>query len=144
MSTLSKAYQNAINKMEDKVNEACKKAKEHGRIDVIYSTYEFDQYDTPIDNLDDVPLKGKVKFVDADALKEGNFFDFMYVDNPEDNPYKPFVSKVMDSPTWLEIAVLANEMIQVTYDRHHVYLEDVVVLEVKDDGVQIAKIQMGS
>jgi hypothetical protein len=142
MSTLSKAYQDAIEKMEDKVDEACK-AKEHERVDVIYATYEFDQYDTPIYNLDDVPLKGKVKFIDQDALKEGNFFDFMF-DNQEDNPYESFESEVMDSPTWLELAVLTNEMIQITNNRHHVYLEDVVVIEVKDDGVQIAMIQMGS
>ena len=129
MSTLSKAYQDAISEMENKVDEACKEAF-HDRVYVIYSAYSFDQYDTPINNLSEVVIKGKVKFVD-----EGDDF------SKEESNYEPFESLVYDSPTWLELAVIANSMINKTCD--HVYLEDIHVVDVKD-GIQIAKIIMGS
>jgi len=42
-----------------------------------------------------------------------------------------YTSQVVQSPTWLEICGLANDMIHVTGDHHHIYLEglDVSKLE---------------
>lgn len=126
MSGISKAYQEAYNRIQDRVNQAIK--KDGQKVILRYAAYEWDDDDMPIDNLSLVPIKGKVKFVD-----EGEFFD----------NYEPFESEVCDSPTYLEIAVIANKMIQVTKDFHHVFLER---MDVYDDGsgVQEAIIIMGN
>jgi hypothetical protein len=116
MSGLSKAYLDAIDKIEKRIEDACEKAG-HKEIRVIYAAYSFDEFDTPIDNLDEVPVRGKAVFKD-----EGNFWE--NIEEKYAKKYNPF-KKIMDSPTWLEIAVAANEMILTTNDFHHVYLEDV-------------------
>ncbi len=36
---------------------------------------------------------------------------------------KGYRSPIMENPTWLEVALLANDMINCTGDNHHVYLE---------------------
>lgn len=121
MSGLSKAYQEAMDKIDGKVEEAIKQdgANRHY---VMYSAYDFDQWETPIDNLDEVPVKGKIRF------------------ESEDGEWK---SGVLESPTWLEITVVANHMIIETGDYHHVYVEDFDVIA-NEDGIMIARLFMGS
>ena len=41
----------------------------------------------------------------------------------------PYRSEELSSPTWLELCIVADEMIKVTGDHHHIFLED---LRVKD------------
>jgi hypothetical protein len=131
--TINKAYQEGMKKIQDKIENACK-AKGHEKIDVRYAACEFDEWDIPIDNLNDIPLEGKVKFND-----QGDFFDF----RGDESIYEAFESEVIDSPTWLDIAVVANAMIQKTNDRHHKYLE--MITDIHDeDGVMIATLNMGS
>lgn len=121
MSGLTKAYEGALNAMQDKVekeiNKFCDKKY------VIYSAYDYDEWDNPIDNLNKVPIKGKVKFVDSTWN---------------------FDSGVFENPTWLDICVIANRMIIETKDYHHIYLEDVDVEDVDIAGNKIAKLIMGS
>jgi hypothetical protein len=120
MSGLTKAYDDAVNAMEDKVEKAinvfCDKKY------VIYSAYDYDEWDIPIDNLDEIPIKGKVEFIGSLSFESG----------------------VFDNPTWLDICVIANRMIIETKDYHHIYLEDVDVVDVNDKGYKIAKLIMGS
>ena len=75
---------------------------------VIYSAYETDQNDLPIDNLDKIPHKGT--FVVISTMHWGD---------------KNYESDPVTDPTWLELTVLANEAIHVTGDDHHVFFENV-------------------
>lgn len=96
---------------------------------VAYSAYEFDSDDMPIDNLADVAIPGNVQF------------------HAKHDPYwgegKPYTSPAVNSPTWLDVSVLADEMIKTTGDYHHQFLESVVVIDERD-GLKIARFSMGS
>ncbi|MEQ8785062.1 MAG: hypothetical protein RIC55_02130 [Pirellulaceae bacterium] len=96
---------------------------------VCFSAFPSDDDRLPIDNLDDVPIQGKVIFrAEADDFwGEGHDYE----------------SDVVDSPTWLEVAVLADEMIKTTGDYHHQFLERVRVID-EEDGVKVARFSMGS
>lgn len=126
MNCLSKAYQEAMDKINKRVDDAVK-ADGQEEVLVQYSAYEYDQYDNPSDNLDDVPVSGEVVLVDS-----GDFWDWKHEQDGTENPYKPFKSKAMNSPTWLEIAVEANRMIHTTHNANHCYLEDIKYDEEED------------
>ena len=118
MSILSKAYQDAENKIQDKVDAEIDKFCENKK--VVYSAYESDEWDTPIDNLSEIPIEGKVVFMDEKG---------------------EFKSGVFESPTWLDIAVIANRMLNETND-YHLYFEQIDIHE--EGGVNIATLIMGS
>lgn len=122
MSGLTKAYEDALNKMQDKVDKAIDDACHLNKY-VIYSAYDYDEWDNPSDNLNEVPIKGKVVFF---------------------NSYETFDSGVYENPTWLDIAVIANRMIIETKDYHHVYLEAVDVFDADGNENLMAKLVMGS
>lgn len=96
---------------------------------VFYSAYKSDENRLPIDNLDCIAIEGKVKFV----TREGAFW----------GDGKPYESEVVESPTWLTVAVLANAMIKTTGDHHHQFLERVYVVG-EEDGVRVVCFGMGS
>lgn len=121
MSGLTKAYDEALNAMQDKIDAKIKSFCEE--IYVIYSAYDYDEWDNPVDNLNEIPIKGKVVFF---------------------NSYETFDSGVYENPTWLDICVIANRMIIETKDYHHIYLEDVDVVDVDIEGNKITKLIMGS
>lgn len=120
MNTLGMSYQEIIEQIDNKVNTAIEKL--HEEKSVVYSAYEEDNWGNPIDNLDDIPFKGKIQFVDED---------------------EDFRSEIFDSPTWLQIAIVANQMINKTRNFHHRHFEDFDVFCNKD-GIAIAKLIMGS
>ena len=119
MSTLGKAYQVALNGIENRVSKAIEEFCDTHRI--VYSAYEMDQFDTPIDNLDDVPVKGKVKFTTEDGSWESDEYE---------------------SPTWLQIAVIVNHMINETEDYYNKYFMDFDIVDNRD-GVMICQVVMG-
>lgn len=96
---------------------------------VFYSAYKSDANRLPIDNLDDIAIEGKVKFVAPadDGWDEGSSYE----------------SEIVDSPTWLTVSVLANAMIKMTCDYHHQFLESIYVVG-QEHGVTIARFSMGS
>ena len=96
---------------------------------VFYAAYESDEGDLPIDNLDEIAIEGKVKF--------------RAEHDPDSGEGDEYTSPVLDSPTWLDVAVLANQMIKTTGDYHHQFLESVCVLRERD-GIKIAGFSMGS
>ena len=106
MNAISKAYLDAYDKIQDTVEKAIKESGQN--VLIKYSAYE-DANDIPINNLKKVPVKGKVIFYDEE---------------------QQFESKVYDSPTWLEIAVIANEMVNIT-DDYRTFIE---MLDVYNDG----------
>ena len=97
--------------------------------EVKFAAYRMDSDGMPIDNLDDVAVSGSVSFVqDHDPFwGEG----------------KAYRSKTVTDPTWMDVTVLANEMIAVTGDRQHCYLEGFTRLR-NEDGIDILELDMGS
>ena len=90
---------------------------------VSYSAYPTDNEDGSIrDNLYDIAAKGPCMFVDYGNWKSEIF---------------------KDDVNWLDVAVIANQMMLDTGDHHHCYLECIDEYNV-EDGVTIYQIGMGS
>jgi hypothetical protein len=96
---------------------------------VIYSAFALDGDGLPLDNLDDVAVAGRCIF--------------MQKHNPFFGKGKDFVSAEFNSPTWLQLCAVANDMILVTGDQHHVFLEGVTVLR-EENGIKVVEFEMGS
>lgn len=122
MSTLGMSYQDIINSIDEKVNKAIEYFH-CGPVSVVYSAYDYDEWDNPIDNLDEIPIKGNVRFIS---------------ENEE------FQSAILKSPTWLEITVIANKMVNQTRDFQNRHLKDVDVFKGNENGYVIAKLIMGN
>lgn len=80
-------------------------------LEIIYQAYN-DRID---DNLDEVPLQGKLRIIEGQ-----------------------YSSEILDSPTWLELAAVANEQVKATKDFNHRYLKGIKALEEKD-GIKICQ-----
>lgn len=120
-----------FDKMERRVAKAIKASNPKQKVRVIYSAYKSDKDDEPIDNLDEIAAKGKVVLVqEADEFWGG----------PSSKPYR---SPVLENPTWLQVAVCANEMIETTRDGHHVFLEGLYKGKREGD-VMVYEFAMGS
>jgi hypothetical protein len=115
---------NAWEKIENRIAAAI-----DGEMLVSYSSYDEDDEDNPVDNLDEVAAKGKIVFVELHD-------DFWGVG-------KDYRSEVLKNPTWMQVALCANEMIKTTGDQHHVFLEGIQKIK-EEDGVSIYKFLMGS
>ena len=96
---------------------------------VIYSAYGQDAEGLPLDNLDQVAVEGRCIFMQ----KNDPFF----------GKGKNYVSGEAISPTWLEVCRLANDMIWIRGDQHHVFLEGIHVLR-EENGVKLVEFEMGS
>ncbi len=96
---------------------------------VFFSAYARDADKVPVDNLDDVPVPGKLQIKRSRVRK---------IQRSED-----YESAILENPSWLDLCVIANEQITVTRDRDHRYLEDIEIIEVID-GVQIAALRLES
>lgn len=127
-------YGEALAAMGDRVDAAIaeyytgktgfvKKLERGERLDIlIYSAYENDkETDIPIDNLDEIPHKGT--FVVVSEYE--SFWD------STGGQGEIYISEPVTNPTWLELAVLANESMHVTGDYHHCFLE---AANVSEDG----------
>jgi hypothetical protein len=124
-------YREAADEMDDRVAAYCKETGRPGYVD--FSAYKFidDDHDMLVDNMDEVPIPGKVRFrAYADEFFGGD-------------KSRDYESAVVESPTWLQICGLADDMIHTVWDRHHCFLEGVEVVG-EEDGVKIAEFSMGS
>jgi len=132
-----KEYCDRNSAIQDRVDDAIAKhysAKEafvhglkHGeRVDaVIFSCEPSDENDMPIDNLDEIPFEGTFTIVgEYDEFWDGRGVGIIG-DPIEESRGREFRSEPITNPTWLQLAVLANESIHTTNDYHHVYLENV-------------------
>ena len=118
--------------MDAIISEAITKAG-HKREYVIYSAYDTDDDDCPINNLNDIAIHGKCVLVQQAE-------EFWGGDKARD--YK---SPVLENPTWLTVCAHANAMIKRVRDKHHVFLEDVVKLKnPTKDGIPRYRFSMGS
>lgn len=109
------------------VSEICSKVR--GECLVRFSAYKKDSKGLPINNLHFIAITGKVVVVQKH--------------NPSWGAGRDFNSGIRTNPTWLDLAVIANELIRVTGDRHHIYLEDFGVVEIKN-GIKIVELYLGS
>ncbi len=111
--------------------EAAVLASGQKKVYVDYSAYDSDDDDEPIDNLDEVAVKGKVVLVSAaDSCWGGK-------------KSKDYRSDVLESPTWLQACVYANAMIRSVRDTHHVFFEGLDKIGEEGD-VTVYEFVMGS
>lgn len=96
---------------------------------VRFAAYRIDARGMPIDNLDEIAVPGLVQFVQEHDPFWGRGADYR--------------SSTLSDPTWLEVAVIANEMIGVTGDRQHRFLEGVTRLRMENE-VDVVELDMGS
>ena len=128
---------NAAMEPIDAAIDAGIKAKGQKRF-MIYSVYS--NYDNPENNLKEIAVEGLVRFIHEGTETFGNGSGWK--------------SEILENPTWLDVAVLSNEMMLITSDYHHCFLEGVykhgdgeVRIGAKgedDEVVQEYKISMGS
>jgi hypothetical protein len=123
-SDLEQEFDRRLTAIEEKVAQAIPQGA-----DVQFSAYELDDQELPIDNLDKVAVEGRCIFVQECDPHIGNG--------------KNYVSGEYVNPTWIQVCWIANEMIQVTDNRHAIFLEGVSVLR-EQNGVKIVDLDMGS
>lgn len=106
--------------MDDRVEQAIL-ADGQKEVLVDYSAYTTrGEDDEPIDNLDEVAIKGQiVVFAEEDGFYGGK-------------KSKSYVSPVLTDPTWLTLSLHANRAIVATNDHHHVFFEGVDKVEEED------------
>jgi hypothetical protein len=82
-----------------------------------YAAFDKDDNGIPVDNLDEVPIQGLVKFRRERDVRFGG------------KQSRDYESAAVHSPTWLTICVLADASIVISNDRHHVELVGVRVID---------------
>lgn len=60
-----------------------------------------------------------------------------------DSPGTDYTSPIVENPTWLQVAILANEMIKTTGDTHHIFLESIQLVK-EENGIKQMEFWMGS
>lgn len=126
------AVPSAVDIERDKLSEAiqARVEKSIGSGCVVqFAAYGSDARDMPINNLDEVAVAGSVQFVQ------------------EHDPFwgsgKDYQSATVHDPTWMDVCILANEMIEVTGDKQHCFLEGFTRLRSEGD-IDILELVMGS
>ena len=120
-----KAYAIAADAIQNRVN-----ARVGSKCSVYFSAYKLDADKLPVDNLDDIPISGRVLIrANRDRIRGGQLS-------------KDYESPIMESPTWLDLCAIANLQITATRVRERRYLEHVEVVGTKTD-IQIAEIRLG-
>lgn len=69
---------------------------------VVFSAHKNDSKGMPINNIEEIPLKGKFKI-----------------------SHDGYVSSEMENPTWLEISTVVNEILVNTEEKKKIFLEDI-------------------
>lgn len=93
-------YWQAVEKMRARIAE-----KITGECVILYNAFDRDASGMPIDNLDEIAYHGVMRLVD-------DIHD--YYDGP-----------TLTNPTWMEIAIYANDIMIATGDRHHIFLDGI-------------------
>ena len=93
---------------------------------IIYSV--FDKGDDAYRDINALAHNGKVKFIMSQS-DDGRMHE----------------SHIVENPTWLDVCVLANDMMGITGDYHHRYLEDIEPVDTaNDDDITRMRFVMGS
>ena len=115
--------------MENQIYDAVEEWGKNKWDNVIYSAYKTDSEDNPINNLQEEAVSGKCKLIGYNDSCWGKGSDYE--------------SPILDSPSWLQVAVYCNDMIAVTGDRHHVFLEGLDLIKT-ENGINYFEFCMGS
>jgi hypothetical protein len=121
-----KAYASASDAIQNRI-----KARVGRKCLVVFTAYKLDADKVPIDNLDDVPITGKVIIRGNRNRIHGG------------QTSKDYESSIMVGPTWLDLCVIANDQMATTRDRDHRYLEHVEVVG-NMGNIQIATFCLGA
>jgi hypothetical protein len=119
-----KAYASACDAIQNRV-----KGSIGPKCVVYFSAYTLDEDQVPVDNLDEVPVTGKL-LVRGSRLRGGQ----------RGTEYE---SCVLENPSWLDLCGIANDQIIATRDREHRYLEGIEVVENNGD-VQLTAFRLGA
>ena len=117
--------------IQNRIREASQVDQFHQH--VIYQAYKKDVEGLPLDNLAEIAIEGTVEFIGQSCLVGKNPW------------YKgtEYRSARVCNPTWLTIALLANEMINTTKDYCHIYLENISVVNETPE-LKVMGFEMGS
>jgi hypothetical protein len=94
------------NHIQEKISNAINKYKQEY---IIIYRVGISNDGTIVDNLDEVAIEGKVRFASSRRV----FFE-----KKEEKDYR---SKIVVNPTWLDIAVMANEMVKYTGSKYRCF-----------------------
>ncbi len=95
---------------------------------MVFSAYELDAKNLPVNNLDKVAIKGRVVVVESPDVW---------------HPGKACRGKERLDPTWRDLCFEANEIIRLTGDTHHRFLESFELVRERD-GVVFIELFLGS
>ena len=82
------------------------------RNSVNFSAYSEDY----TNNLSEIAVEGRIKI----KVEKEDFFGMM-----EPELRKDYESEIMTNPTWIDLCLCANDMINCTGDNHHIFLEGI-------------------
>ena len=104
--------------------------KKNNKCYVKFCAFEYYEYSESIKyNLNKIPIDGNIFIINQGDDGFGNG--------------KPYVSKLLHSPTWLELCHIANDQIIATSDYNHYYLDNIKI--VQDLGnIKMCEFSMGS
>ena len=122
-------YEQLHQKRHDAIRDRIRAAAGLTSLWVSYCCHDDDDWGLPKDNLDEIAISGPVKVVHKPCTFFGNGVGFE--------------SEVMESPTWLQLAVQAERQIRATEDFDHNFLEGFDVVS-KRGGVTAIELSMGS
>lgn len=111
------AFGAALERMNDRIHQSIRGDGGYTAIYISYSAYRTDKKGIPIDNLDEIAVRGRVRF----HQKYEPFWDR----HDGGGNGQDYMSPYIKNPTWLDVAKFANEMIKVTGDQSHVFLEGI-------------------
>ncbi|KAE9542999.1 hypothetical protein AGLY_002910, partial [Aphis glycines] len=102
--------------MKNDIKKYVKKNSKKDNLYVIFCAFEYyENTETVKYILHKIPIDGNIFIIDQGNDQFGN-----------GNPY---ISKLLNSPTWLELCKIANDLIITTGDYTHHYLDDIKIVE---------------
>jgi hypothetical protein len=120
--------EDAYDKKSDAIRDRVETAFPDGLVE--FSAFPEDDNGLPVDVLDELAVDGPVVF----TAKHDPFF----------GSGKDYVSNQLNSPTWMEVVAVANDAVQCTGDRHHIYLEGVENTGKLIHGCKVFSLSFGS
>jgi hypothetical protein len=121
---------NYLKLMKNDIKKYVKKNSKKDNLYVNFCAFEYYENTEKVKyNLHKIPIDGNIFIIDQGNDQFGN-----------GNPY---ISKLLNSPTWLELCKIANDLIITTGDYTHHYLDNIKIVE--DLGnIKMCKLSMGS
>lgn len=124
-------FSKKLDEMDAQITAAVKEKGKFKTVRVYYGAYPTTPKGSPKNNLSKTAVKGKCRFVqERDEFYGGK-------------KSKNYTSPVVENPTWLDLTVLANDMIATTKDSHHCFLEGLEKVK-EENGVTYYEFVMGS